>query len=146
VVVQIACGRRTAAGLCIKTVSPGRVAPIGWEIARARELGYWTAPSELDPSLRLAAQQDHEFRPLASLRAQRLIGNDQGGSRDDPWNAVQYVLRNDNSIEQTLHSWASAHHEATDRVARSSRRPDPRRAMRRHSIEYSHCRKSAPSL
>ena len=43
--------------------------------------GRRTASSDCDPSLRLAAQEDHEIRALAGLRAQLLVRDDQGRPR-----------------------------------------------------------------
>src|SRR5882724_300845 len=67
--------------------------------ARVEEVGPRTASPALDASLRLAAQQHHKIRALAGLRAQLLVRDDQGRSRRDPGDAIQYVLRNDNAIE-----------------------------------------------
>src|SRR5205823_4173943 len=39
------------------------------------------AASDSDPSLRLAAQEDHEIRALAGLGAQLLVRDDQGRPR-----------------------------------------------------------------
>src|SRR6266404_2257017 len=82
--------------------TPERRAPIKKAIARARvgEFGPRIASAALDASLRLAAQQHHKIRALAGLRAQRLVRDDQGRSRHDPGDAIQYVLRNDNAIER----------------------------------------------
>ena len=52
--------------------------------------------------MRLAAQEDDEIRALAGLRAQRLVRDDQGRSRGNPGDAVQYLLRNDDPIERGL--------------------------------------------
>jgi hypothetical protein len=85
-----------------RTGSPGgmrtheRQAPIRQAIARARvrEFGPGSASSGLDASLRLAAQEDHEIRAFAGLRAQRLVRDDQGRSRRrHPGNTIQWLLR-----------------------------------------------------
>src|ERR1039457_5612996 len=52
-----------------------RRAPIRQAIAwtLVLDFGLWTAASVLDTSLRLAAHEDHKFRAVARLRAQRLV-------------------------------------------------------------------------
>ena len=58
--------------------------------------------SELNASLRLAAQEDHEIRVVAGLGAQRLIRNDEGRSWHHPGDTIQYVWWNDNPVECCL--------------------------------------------
>ena len=63
--------------------SPGEDRTREWQaIARAfvADLGHGSAASELDASLWLAAHEDDKLRVLAGLRAQLLIGDDQGRS------------------------------------------------------------------
>src|SRR5215470_32863 len=63
--------------------SPSRKRTHEWrEIAGTLvpDFGLGTAASELDPSLWLAAHKDYELGVLTGLRAQRLVGNDQGRS------------------------------------------------------------------
>src|SRR5260221_3920070 len=63
-----------------------------WIVA---EYGVRTTASRLDTSLRLAAHEDHKIRPLAGLRAQRLVLNDPGGTRGrHPLDTIQCVLWN----------------------------------------------------
>src|SRR5258708_39616673 len=93
-----------------RTGSPGgkrpreRPAPERHAIALAgvTEFGFRTAASELDASLRLAAQEDHEISALAGLGAHRLVRDDQGRSRHHPGDAVQYILWNDDPVERCL--------------------------------------------
>jgi hypothetical protein len=73
-----------------------RQAPIRQAIARARvrEFGPGSASSGLDASLRFAAQEDHEIRAFAGLRAQRLVRDDQGRSRRrHRGDTIQWLLR-----------------------------------------------------
>ena len=70
--------------------------------ASVAEFGPRTASPPLDAALRLAAQQHHEFRSLAGLRAQRLVRDDQGGSRRNAGDAIQCVLRNGDAVERGL--------------------------------------------
>src|SRR6266436_2402086 len=112
--------------------TPERRGPIKKAIARARvaELGLRAASSALDASLRLAAQQHHKVRALAGLRAQRLVRDDQGRSRRDPGDAIQYVLRNDNAIERSFCAVRVRRHRlnVATTAARLNRHPkDPAR-------------------
>src|ERR1700720_4720836 len=61
--------------------------------------GRRTASSDSDSSLRLAAQQDHEIRALAGLRAQLLVRNDQGRPRRRHLGDTIDVLRNHNPVK-----------------------------------------------
>src|SRR5216683_8192393 len=93
------------------TGSPGRKrtrdgrAPIRLAITRATirdVVDLRTALPALDPSLRLAAQEDDEIRALAGLGVQRFVRDDQGRSYGNPGDAIQDVLRNDNPVERGL--------------------------------------------
>jgi hypothetical protein len=75
---------------------------IAW--ARVAEFGPRTASSDLDASLRLAAQEDHEIRAVAGLRAQGLVRDDQGRSRRHASDTIQCFLRNDDPVERALRS------------------------------------------
>src|SRR4030088_3772433 len=95
----------------VKIGSPGgertreRRAPIRQSIAWARvtEFGPRTAASDLDASLRLAAQEDNEVRAVAGLGAQRLVRDDKGRSRrHHAGDTIQCVLRNDDPVERAL--------------------------------------------
>ena len=70
--------------------------------ARVAEFGPRTASPPQDASLRLAAQQDNEFRSLAGFRAQPLVRDDQRGSRRNADDVIQCVLRNDDAVERGL--------------------------------------------
>src|SRR5262245_60506400 len=62
--------------------------------------GLGAVSPEFDTALRLAAHQHHEIRALAGLRAQTLVGDDQGGSRRrHPGDAIQCFLRNGDSVQ-----------------------------------------------
>ena len=66
-------------------------------------LRFRAASSRLHAALRLAAQDDHEIRVFAGLRAQRLVGDDQGRSRrHHPGDTIQCVLWNDNPVERAF--------------------------------------------
>src|SRR5215510_5984302 len=75
-----AVGRRTGSPNRTRT-RKGRLPKWLVRLAIARALvtdfGSLTASPELDSSLRLAAQDNHEIRAFAGLRAQRLVGDDQ---------------------------------------------------------------------
>src|SRR6266852_3732592 len=58
------------------------------------DFGRRTASSTRDPSLRLAAQEDHEIRALAGLRAQLLVRDDQGRPRRRRLGDTLDLLRN----------------------------------------------------
>jgi hypothetical protein len=59
-----------------------------------------TASSDLDTSLQLAAQEDHEIRAVAGFRAQCLVRDDERRSRRRYLGAtIPCVLRNDNPVE-----------------------------------------------
>src|SRR5713226_9823445 len=80
-----------------------RRAPIRQAIAwtLVAEFGLRITASHLDTSLWLAAHEDHKFRTLAGLRAQRLVGNDQGRSRGrHPFETIQCVLWNGDPVER----------------------------------------------
>src|SRR5215470_5562243 len=63
--------------------SPGRKRTGEWQAIAGTlvpNFGLRTAASELDASLWLAAHEDYKLRVLTGLRAQRLVGDDQGRS------------------------------------------------------------------
>ena len=70
--------------------------------ARVAEFAARAAPPLLDAALRLAAQQHHELRSLAGLRAHPLVRDDQGGSRRNGCDAIQCILRNHDAVERGL--------------------------------------------
>src|SRR5215831_20385156 len=67
--------------------------------------GLGTAVSELDASLWLAAHEDYKLRVLTGLRAQRLVGDDQGRSwRRYSCDTIQCVLWNGDPVERCFRS------------------------------------------
>jgi hypothetical protein len=85
---------------------PARRHPV---LAPKRQAKAWTlvpcfarraAASDSDSSLRLAAQEDHEIRALAGLRAQLLVRDDQGRSRRCHLGDTVDVLRNHNPVKR----------------------------------------------
>ena len=74
----------------------------GCSWARVAEFAARAAPPLLDAALRLAAQQHHELRSLAGLRAHPLVRDNQGGSRRNACDAIQCVLRNHDAVERGL--------------------------------------------
>src|SRR6266852_7407936 len=79
--------------------SPIRQA-IAW--ARVTEFGPRIASSDLDASLRLSAQEDHEIRAFAGLGAQCFVRDDKGRPRRYPGDTIQCVRWNDNPVERAL--------------------------------------------
>src|SRR5215831_626490 len=73
--------------------------------------GLGTAVSGLDASLWLAAYEHHKLRVLTGLRAQRLVGDDQGRSwRRYFGDTIQYVLWDGDPVERRFPvAWVGYH-------------------------------------
>ena len=121
-----------------------RAPAIAWE--SEMEFGPWAASSDLDASLRLAAQEDYGFRAAGGLRAQRLVGDDQRGSWRHPTNAIQCLLWNDTAVERRLSCARVLQHRPNVAVmapARSNHaacgRPSNETALRRTLVSPVNC-------
>jgi hypothetical protein len=87
------------------------------------DFGLGTVASELDASLWLAAHDDYKLRVLTGLRAQRLIGDDQGRSwRRYSCDTIQCVLWNDDPVERCFRGARVGHHWLDVRTAASALR------------------------
>src|SRR5271166_2949488 len=71
-----------------------------WALVPIPGLGRGTASSNCDPSLRLAAQEDHEIRALAGLRAWFLVRDDQRRPRRCRLGETLDLWRNLNPIKR----------------------------------------------
>src|SRR5262249_21176842 len=86
------------------------------------DLGLGIAASELDASLWLAAHDDHKFRVLTRLRAQLLVGDDQGRSpRRYCGAAIQCVLWNSDPVKGCFGAARVGRHRLDARTAASAR-------------------------
>src|SRR6516162_6385592 len=81
---------------------PRQLSPIRtrkWQVTP--EFSVRTTTSHLDTALWFAAHEDHKFRPLACLRAQRLVRNDQRGTRGGHlYDTIHCILWNGDPIER----------------------------------------------